>query len=186
MLHKLPFNTLRSDLLNEVSRRVTFTFPPPSTFGLDRDPQIFSESVQMWMRYCRFSPGSRIRKHQLCSPPPRGRAVYRLPWPRAVCRILTDTVCDLQRQAEQMLVMRSPWAPGLRPTFRPALSLSISYKHTHTHTPLRAKSQGIQSIWMKMRRLRCSVRQICSPVGVSPVKFSFHISYSYRNKVIYK
>ena len=83
-------------------------------------------------------------------PPPRGWAGYRQPWLRGVCRILTDTVCDLQRQAEQMLVMRSPWAPGLRPTFKPDLSLyllcfyALSHTHTHTHHS-RGKSQGIQS-----------------------------------------
>lgn len=35
MRHKLPFNTSRSKLLNEVSRRVTFAFPAP--FSRHRD-----------------------------------------------------------------------------------------------------------------------------------------------------
>lgn len=130
------FNTQRSNL-NEVSLWVTFCVSIVS----GGDPEIFSEYVWTWMQYCRFSPGSQIRRHQLCVPLPQGMG--RL---HSVCWILTDTVCDLQRQAEQMLVMRSPWVPGLCPTFKP--DLSLSYMCTLRKSTQR-KSQGNHSNLMQ-------------------------------------
>lgn len=72
MLHKLPFNTLRSNPLNEVSRWVRFSIVV--LVRPDGDPQNFPESVRMWLILLIFPPGSRIRKHQLRAPPPRGWA----------------------------------------------------------------------------------------------------------------
>lgn len=152
MLHKLPFNTQRSNLLNEVSHWVTFAFPSSSPSG-PAETLRFSESLSK----CECDIADFLRGHGSGSisstlPQPQGWVSYRLPWLLGVCWILTDTVCDLQRQAEQMSVMRSPWAPGLRPTFKPDLSLSLSLSTTQTNCP-EENHKAFRSMGMKMRRL---------------------------------
>jgi len=59
-----------------------------------------------------------------------------------------DTVCDLQRQAEQMSVMRSPWAPGLRTISKSDLPHTQTY---HIETVLRSQDHVDKNKMVEMQ-----------------------------------
>lgn len=104
----------RSELLNGFRRGVTSALPsPPHSHLLEG----FSAVDVRLLISCGVT--DQEASSLFCPHVGDGRVTF--------CPILTDTVCDLQRQAEQILVMRSPWAAGLRWTFKANLL------GTHTH-----------------------------------------------------
>lgn len=120
--HELLSNAHRLNLLNEVSVRVTLCVSLSSSSKHECSTE---DSL------------SRFTDHEAACH--EGRARHRPPRPLSARWILTDTPCDLQRQAEQMLVMRSPWVPGLRLTFKPDLWLSLSVSLLQTENILTEK-----------------------------------------------
>lgn len=119
-------NTRRSGLLDEFCRGVTSAFLPPSHSQRSHCRCAITDFPRGHGSGSFISAVSSRWGGRVSGGP--GRAPFR--------PILTDTVCDLQRQAEQMLIMRSPWAPGLRRTFKATFLATHTgvHKHTDTHT----------------------------------------------------